>query len=1049
MRILQPIFLCCFLFLLSIGAKAQLVVATGQTAQQLAEIIAGPGVVVSNASITGDPSAIGAFSSGANNPGLGIPSGVIMSSGDVNDAVGGSAGFASTSFNLPGDPFLQAQAGEQSNDAIILEFDFVPNADFVTFSYVFGSEEYPEWTCSFNDIFAFTIQGISVPSPQVNIALIPGTNIPVAINTVSNDIGCMQQSAGMNNIQYYVDNQDFAAPAFPYVIYDGLTVVMSAEATVICGETYRLRLMLSDGGDWSFDSGCFIEENSLTTGSVIVETATAAADSTAYEGCNDATVTLTLNGPAIAQAFPVPIWISDFTAEMGVDYNNIPELNLTDSTIIIPAGQNTVSFTITPVNDNIPEGAEYIEFTVITSTCGLTSTFRIYINDLEPITTVTSNDTTICIGNAIGWCEATGGGGNYTYTWDNGIGVADTIFPAPTETTTFTVTVTDNCNSTPAVDEVTVTVDNGPTPFAGNDVSVCIGGSVLLNASSDAPGSTFSWDPPTDLSNPSIYNPLCTPQMDMEYTVTVTRPDGCSNEDAVLVTLTPPPTADFDFPAVGCAGEPLIVEYAGNASIAAQYLWDFDGGIVTNGNGGGPLAVYWATPGIYDVVLTVSWNGCISPTETRQIEILGPPAVNAGSDISFCSGGSGPIGSAPLPGVTYNWSPINGVADATASLTTVSLVNPTHDIQVIDYVLRATEQGCKNYDTVEVTVFPTPTAEFAIPDGMCFTVNSFDLLAEGFFGPNASYDWDFGPVGFPSGSTLLQPQGVIFNAPGPQSVTLTVTDNGCVSQPFVGIIDVYEMPVADFTFDLEDGCEPLTVNFEDASYNGGSTLYYNWNLGNGSSSTQADPSATYEQGVYTISLNVVTAQGCAHSVTRSDAVEAYWKPNALFSLSRRVLSILDPDVVVTNLADSIVSSEFTFHPFGEVVNAFQTEYEYPDTGVYTISQIVTTANGCTDTISGNLEVKPYYTFYIPNAFTPDADGINEIWVPQGQSLKSFNMTIYNRWDQELFYSASLDDGWDGSFMGKQVQQGTYIYSIEVVDILGEPHIYRGTFSLLR
>ena len=658
-------------------------------------------------------------------------------------------------------------------------------------------------------------------------------------------------------------------------------------------------------------------------------------------------------------------------------------------------------------------------------------------------------DTTICAGNAIIWAEGSGGGGGYTYTWDNGFGVADTIFPAPTQTTTYTVTVEDNCNSTPAQDSVTVVVDDGPDANAGNDVSVCIGGSVILNASSDTPGNAFMWDPPTDLSDANVYNPICTPQQDMEYVVTVTRPDGCSNTDTMQVTLTPPPTGVFDLPSVGCAGNPLIVDYAGNANASGVYNWNFDGGVVTNGSGGGPLAVYWPAPGVYDVELTVSWNGCLSPTEVNQIEILGPPPVDAGSDITFCSGDSGPIGSAPIAGLTYSWSPTNGVDDPLTSSTTVQLTNPTHDVEVIQYVLTAIEQGCKNYDTVNVTVLPIPTAEFSSPDGMCFNVNSFDLLASGYFGPNATFDWDFGPVGFPQSSTDIQPQGVIFNEPGDQSITLTVTDNTCVSEPFVGTIEVYEMPVADFSFDISDGCEPLLVTFEDESYNGNSALYHIWNFGNSSSSTQQSPSVVYDQGVYTITLGVTTAQGCSDQVTQTDAVEAFEKPNALFEMSDRVLSIIDPEVIVTNLADSIVNSEFTFHPFGHVVNAFETQYEYPDTGTYEITQIVTTANGCTDTITGSLRVEPYYTFYIPDAFTPDDNRVNEIWIPQGESIKSFEMTIYNRWDQELFFSGSLDEGWDGTFRGKGVPQGVYIYSIDVVDVLGEPHKYRGKFTLLR
>jgi len=1015
-------------------------VATGQTAQQLAEVIAGPGVQVFNASITGDPIAIGYFSQGATPLGMGVASGVIMASGDVQDASGAANNFASSVIGSGGDPYLEQISGEISNDAIILQFEFIPNADYVQFKYVFGSEEYPEWVCSsFNDMFAFTIQGVTVAMPQTNIALIPGTSIPVGINTINDDPTC-----GGNYSQYYVDNANNTV-----VAYDGLTTLLIAETPVICGETYRLRLMLSDGGDSSFDSGCFIAENSLTTGSVTVETATAASDSTAYEGCSDATVTLTLNGPAIAQDFPVPIWISNMTADWGVDFLDIPELNVADSTIIIPAGQNSVTFTVTPVNDNISEPAEYIEFIVITSTCGLTDTFRIYISDLLPITTTTSNDTTICIGNAIVWCEADGGGGLFTYTWDNGFGVATTIFPAPTQTTTYTVSVTDNCGSTAVTDEVTVTVDDGPTPFAGNDISVCIGGGVLLNASSDEPNCTFLWDPPTDLSNINIPNPLCTPQADMEYVVTVTRSDGCSNTDTVEVTLSPPPTAEFILPATGCAGEPLLVHYNGNANAAAQYQWNWDGGVVTNGSGMGPYAVLWTTPGIYTVELLVAWGGCLSTPETNQIVILGAPPVNAGSDVSFCSEGSAAIGTAPVAGITYLWSPINGVDDPSSSQTTLSIVNPTHDIQFIDYVLMAEQQGCKSYDTLTATVFPIPTAEFAIPDGKCFNVNSFDLLAAGYFGPNATFSWNFGPVGFPASSTLMQPEGVIFNVAGPQDVTLVVTDNGCVSEPFVGTIDVYEMPDAQFTANAVEGCEPMTVTFQDQSYNGNSALSRTWVFGDGSGGNGASPSHVYEAGVYNVKLSVVTSEGCADQLTKNNYIIVHQKPDALFSLSSQVLDIIDPTVVVTNLADSVAVSEFTFQPFNDVITGLEVEYTYPDTGVYTISQIVTTPHGCMDTISADVEVNPHYTLYIPNAFTPDNNGLNEKWIPQGESILFFSMIIYDRWDMELFQSASLDNGWDGTYKGKKLPVGVYTYRIDVIDILHEPHRYFGTFTLVR
>ena len=1036
----------CVAFLFANTAWAQLTITTGETAQQLAEVIAGPGVTVSGATITGSADAIGSFVTGANPSGLGIGSGVGLSNGNISDAAQDAASFASTTLMTPGNAYLQALSDAitgdptlTTGDFVMLEFDFVPNADFVQFNYVFCSEEYPTFACAnYVDPFAITIEGVSTPLAMTNIALIPGTTTPIQTATI-NDQGCGDPA-------YYIDNT-----GNNFLVYDGLTTVMTASLDVICGETYHLRFLQSDGGsDQAFDTSCFIEENSLTTGNVTIQTSSLGGDTAAVEGCADLEIVLTLNGDPPSQDVPVSVWIGGgSTADWGIDYDPIAEMNQTDSTVIIPAGQTSVSFTITPIVDGIMEGTETIDLVAITSTCGTIDTFHLFITEIEPLSVNMSNDTTICTGGAICVATGAGGGGGYTYSWDNGQGDLPTINPVPTVTTTYEVTVGDGCGSPPVTGAVTVTVDAGPTPNAGNDISVCIGESVTMNATSNALGSSFQWNPPTDLSDPAIFNPLCTPTADIEYIVTVTRLDGCSNDDTVMVTLTPPPTSEFTLPAVGCSGEPMVLDYAGNANAAAQYQWNLDGGIVTAGGGIGPIGVYWPTPGIYNVDLTVSWNGCISPNTVNQIEILGSPVVDAGTDISFCSGDMGPIGTAPVAGLTYSWNPSNGVDDAAVSSTTVELFNPTHDIQVIDYVLTASDQGCVGRDTMQVVVFPIPTVEFAVPEGECFDVNSYDFLATGHFGPNTTFDWSFGPDGFPTTSTVIQPQGVIFNVPGTQDVSIVVEDNTCVSDTFTATVDVFEMPVADFIFDVEDGCEPLNVNFTNQSYDGSSSLYNVWSFGNGSSSTQFHPSVVYTEGVYSVTLDVVTAQGCAHSISQNDIIEAFEKPTALFSMNSQVLDILNPKVVVTNQASDIVNSTYTFDPFGFEVSGMTAEYEYEEVGVYEISQIVESANGCLDTIVGSLEVKPHYTFYIPNAFTPTEDGINEVWVPQGESIAEFSMVIYNRWNEELFQSSSLDKGWDGLYKGKLVQQGVYTYRIEVVDVLGEPHIYFGTFSLVR
>ncbi|MCF8256541.1 MAG: choice-of-anchor L domain-containing protein [Flavobacteriales bacterium] len=1015
--------------------KAQLAVTTGQTAQQLAEIIAGAGVVVSNASITGSPQAVGAFVNGGNPTNLGLTSGVVLSSGLVTQIPGNAGAFTSNNHGQPGHPFLEAQAGVTSWDAVVLQFDFVPNADLIQFNYVFGSEEYPEFVCQgFNDMFAFTITGVSVPMPQTNIALIPGTNTPVSINSV-NDQGC-------GTATYYLDNG-----ADQVVSFDGLTVTMTAESEVLCGETYTLRLMISDGGDGIYDSGCFIQENSLTTGNVSVETSTATGDNFVYEGCGNAVITLTLNGPPTQQAMNVPIWISNSTATPGVDYNDITIFNA-DSTITIPAGQSSVSFTITAPNDNVAEQNEYIEFVFINSTCGTTDTFQIFIADLVPITIQTSNDTTICTGNAIVWAQGVGGGGLYTYQWDNGMGTDPDIAPAPTVSTVYTVTVNDNCNSSPATASVSVGVDGGPSAFAGNDVGVCIGGSVLLNASSNTPNVSYSWSPTTGLSNPNIANPMCAPAQDTQYTVTVTRNDGCQNSDAVQVNLTPPPTSEFIVPAYGCVGKPIIVTYTGNADASAQFQWNFDGGTVTNGNGIGPIAVMWQQAGVYDVVLTVAWGGCVSTTETRQVEILDNPPVDAGTDHAVCPGEMVDIGSPSQTGVTYSWSPANAVTNPDAAATSTIAVNSSHTTVSMPLILTANEQGCLSKDTVFVTVYAKPTAEFEVPQGLCFNVNSFSLDAGGFYGPTATFYWNFGPVGFPGSSTQQNPQGFIFNTPGTHDVKLVVTDNGCVSDTFSAPIEVFPMPVADFAVDTNQGCEPFGVQFLDLSDNVGSPLYYSWQFGNGATSNTALPSLTYMAGTYNVNLQVTTHSGCSHSRNRNAYIVAHPKPTAYFSLNAHVFNIFAPKAVATNRANGVTGSLFIFHPYTEI-DGMVASFEYPDTGTFTVTQIVTTQFGCLDTLSTTLKVNPAFTLYIPEAFTPNNDGVNEIWKPEGESVENYHLRIFNRWDQQLFESNELGYGWDGSFHGTQVPQGIYTYRIRVYDVLGEPHNYFGKFSLYR
>ncbi len=260
------ILVCISMLAFSSVAWALSVTTTGDSGV-LVDAILGTGVYnVRNISYTagGVPHASGIFSDGTTS-GIGIESGIIMTTGDAADAPGSnSADDIWTRNDLPGDSDLAALVGvstEYTYDANVLEFDFdVNTAGTLSFKYVFASDEYNEWVNSkYNDVFAFLLDG-------TNIALIPGTDTPVAINTVNNGPGDNPEGFPMDSShpEYFNNNDlDDVEPPYYDIEYDGFTVVFAATADIGEG-THHIKLAITDVYDPFWDSGVFIEEGSFS-----------------------------------------------------------------------------------------------------------------------------------------------------------------------------------------------------------------------------------------------------------------------------------------------------------------------------------------------------------------------------------------------------------------------------------------------------------------------------------------------------------------------------------------------------------------------------------------------------------------------------------------------------------------------------------------------------------------------------------------------------------------------------------------------------------------
>lgn len=260
------VFTLLFCFLFSAPLSAQLFVDGSFTAEEMVtDFFHHPDscVSISNVTYTGAAESMGFFDGSASN--LGLDAGIMLSSGHIEDAIGpNDQGGAGTSLSENGDSDLNALLGGfDSYDAAVLEFDIVSTEPLIEFEYVFGSEEYLEFVdAGFNDAFAFLVSGPGITGQQ-NIALIPGTTIPVAIDNVNdNDFPI-----------YYIDNGTGNPPSTPDTIqYDGFTTVLSAPLAIIPGETYHIKLVVADVGDEILDSGVFISIESLCGSAMLAPT---------------------------------------------------------------------------------------------------------------------------------------------------------------------------------------------------------------------------------------------------------------------------------------------------------------------------------------------------------------------------------------------------------------------------------------------------------------------------------------------------------------------------------------------------------------------------------------------------------------------------------------------------------------------------------------------------------------------------------------------------------------------------------------------------------
>lgn len=656
----------------------------------------------------------------------------------------------------------------------------------------------------------------------------------------------------------------------------------------------------------------------------------------------------------------------------------------------------------TSINNVTPAFSTTYTVTV-TSTASCTASDDVSVT-VNPVPVANAGpDQTVCSGQM---AILTGsGGGNYS--WSTG-DTSASITVYPVVNTTYSLTVTSNgCTAT---DEIDVDIATPILSITPPTPSICIGDSIQLVANGAI---TYTWDPATGLNTTSGSTVIASPSVTTVYTVTGSNAL-CWASHSVTVIVNPIPYADAGPDQTVCQGTIATFTATGGTT----YQW-------SNGQMTAAINVAPSTTTTYTV--TVTNNGC-SASDNVILNINPIPVPNAGPDDTICQGESATLYA--HNGASYIWD--------SGAITDSIIVSPN---STTSYTVTVTaSNGCTASDDATIHVSTSPPAN-AGPDQIICVGESAILNASG----GTSYIWDNGNTS--STITVTPPFSLTY--------TVTVTGNGCTASDEVNI-NVVPLPVISFAPDVSSGCPPLTVNFINNTTP--SNLTYLWSFGDGSTSTAQNPQHTYNfSGTFSVSLMAYDTNGCSATQSFAGLITVYPDIDAAFAYYPSTVSMLDADV---QFYDQCNDASYWNWNFGDTASgagnySFESspEHYFSGPGTFTIWLIATNSFGCQDSVSHTIDVTEAVSFFVPNAFTPNNDGVNDIFLPVGLGIDpdNFTMYIFDRWGEELAVTDDLYKGWNGypDDSDELCPLGVYVWLIVYNDIYGNENKITGRVTLVR
>lgn len=569
--------------------------------------------------------------------------------------------------------------------------------------------------------------------------------------------------------------------------------------------------------------------------------------------------------------------------------------------------------------------------------------------------------------------------------------------------------------------------------------------------------SSFHWDfgvANTNSDTSNVVTPTFTFPEPGTYTITLIANPTWPCADTVSTTHIAYDFIDpvIDFGNYQCINGQDYFDFSvtGNITNAASINWNFGAGAQPLSSASAmPTAVMMNNEALQNLVtVTVSQNGCVESDE--EIIINAPnPIASFPEQIEFCQGLILNLSNNSSDADNYYWDfGASAVGDNSTDLSPVfQYLQPgTYQITLI----ASSEFTCADTLTRTYEIYLPVNASFVTPPAGCAGSASFNFEATGANSADANYQWYFGDDAIPSTSNSQDPQGIEIDSAGSHEIVLTITDHGCVGTYSDSVIVAQEL-MSLFEVSEVETClgNSVFLTIEAVS---NVTVFYHWELGDGSSSQAASPVHTYESsGIYSVSVSAHTEEGCYDSLLLyfPNAVQIHPIPDASFSIVPQVMDYLDATCVVTSNTSPENACFFTTSD-GMQTESCAFEHEWSETGTQFIRQTVVSPYGCSASSQGEVIITGY-AHYLPNAFTPDGDGVNDVWTPVIKGYNSGKLTIYNRWGDAIYSTEDLSKPWTGGASGSDyyVPNGIYYYVIAFKDLEDLPHRIAGSISLIR